>query len=142
MLFCKGASEMVLRCCSDWHSAKDDQVHPITADMLKQIEGSITAMAERALRTLVIAYKPVTPTANISVKDNLGVFEIETSGLCLLAVLGVRDIPRPQVPQAIKDCITASIKVRMVTGDNIVTARAIAKEIGIIDPNNPDSLVM
>ena len=50
----------------------------------------------------------------------------------MLCVLGVRDIPRKEVPQAIEQCHRAGIKVRMVTGDNIVTATAIAKDVGII----------
>jgi P-type E1-E2 ATPase len=49
-----------------------------------------------------------------------------------LAVLGVKDVPRPEVPMAIVKCRNAGIKVRMVTGDNMITARAIAKEVGII----------
>lgn len=60
----------------------------------------------------------------------------------MLALLGVKDIPRPEVPFAIEKCRTAGIKVRMVTGDNIITAKAIAKEVGIIEKNNKFSLVM
>jgi P-type E1-E2 ATPase len=53
--------------------------------------------------------------------------------MVLIAVLGVRDIPRKEVPEAIKKCHKAGITVRMVTGDNIITAKAIAKDIGIIE---------
>ena len=58
-----------------------------------------------------------------------------------MAIIGVQDIPRPEVPHAIAQCHTAGIKVRMVTGDNIVTARAIAKEVGILK-GHQDELVM
>lgn len=44
----------------------------------------------------------------------------------------MQDIPRPEVPHAIAQCHRAGIKVRMVTGDNIVTARAIARDVKII----------
>lgn len=54
-------------------------------------------------------------------------FEVEKSNLVLIAVVGVRDMPRPEVPEAIRQCHKAGITVRMVTGDNIVTATAIAK---------------
>ena len=47
--------------------------------------------------------------------------------------MGVKDVPRPEVPSAIQKCKTAGIKVRMVTGDNLVTAKVIATEVGIID---------
>jgi P-type E1-E2 ATPase len=53
----------------------------------------------------------------------------------------VRDIPRKEVPAAIAKCHKAGIKVRMVTGDNIITAKAIAKDVGIIKDND-DSLIM
>jgi len=49
----------------------------------------------------------------------------------LLAIIGVKDIPRKEVPEAIIKCNRAGITVRMVTGDNIITAKAIAKEIGL-----------
>lgn len=48
-----------------------------------------------------------------------------------MAIIGVKDIPRKEVPEAIRKCNRAGITVRMVTGDNIITARAIAKEIGL-----------
>jgi Ca2+ transporting ATPase len=47
-------------------------------------------------------------------------------------VIGVRDNPRKEVPDAIHQCHLAGITVRMVTGDNIITAKAIAKEIGLL----------
>lgn len=59
-----------------------------------------------------------------------------------MAVVGIRDIPRPEVPKAIFDCKTAGIKVRMVTGDNKFTARAIALECGIIEKQDSQALVM
>ena len=64
------------------------------------------------------------------------------NGLILFAICGVRDILRVGVKEAINQCRKAGIKVRMVTGDNKDTAAAIAKECGIIDPNNHDSLVL
>lgn len=74
--------------------------------------------------------------------DNLGVYEVEKHNLTFLGIVGVKDIPRPEVPHAIECCKKAGIRVRMVTGDNIVTARAIAKEVGIIEHGNEESLVM
>lgn len=54
----------------------------------------------------------------------------------MIAVIGVRDNPRKEVPDAIKQCHLAGITVRMVTGDNIITAKAIAKEIGLMPDDN------
>lgn len=50
----------------------------------------------------------------------------------LIGIVGVRDIPRKEVPDAIKKCHKAGITVRMVTGDNLITAKAIARDVGII----------
>lgn len=53
---------------------------------------------------------------------------VETIGLTCVAILGIRDIIRPEVQGAVKKCQHAGIRVRMVTGDNKVTAVAIARE--------------
>ncbi len=63
---------------------------------------------------------------DVTTKDKLGVFDIETHDLTLLTILGIADIIREEVPRAVEQCKTAGIKVRMVTGDNKDTARAIA----------------
>jgi Ca2+ transporting ATPase len=99
--------------------------------MRSKINRVIVSMAEESLRTLCVAYKNIGVEC-LETKDSKGVFEVEKSHLVLLAVLGVKDVPRPEVPDAIAKCRKAGIKVRMVTGDNMITARAIAKEVGII----------
>jgi len=53
-------------------------------------------------------------------------------GNTCIAILGIRDVIRPEVPGAVSTCQAAGIAVRMVTGDNIITAEAIAKECGIL----------
>lgn len=84
-------------------------------------------MANNALRTICLAYKDLNGSENLDNKDNLGVFDVETKDLTLVAIFGIADIIRPEVPGAVAQCIEAGIKVRMVTGDNKDTARAIAK---------------
>lgn len=59
--------------------------------------------------------------------------DVEVSGFTLLAIVGIRDIIRPEVPKAVKTCQNAGITVRMVTGDNKKTAMAIARECNIIN---------
>lgn len=98
-------------------------------------------MASQALRTIIVAQKDV-QNQNFTDKDERGVFNVEKSDLTMIALLGIKDILRKEVPGAISKCKTAGVRVRMVTGDNLMTARAIAIECGIIDPNNKDSLVM
>ena len=69
-------------------------------------------------------------------KDEEGNIIIEKSGMICLTILGIRDIIRPEVPDAVYRCQKAGIKVRMVTGDNKITALAIARECAIIGPND------
>lgn len=59
-------------------------------------------------------------------------YDVETSGNTLICIAGIKDIIREEVPEAVKKCKTAGVRVRMVTGDQIKTAIAIAKECGII----------
>lgn len=89
-------------------------------------------MASSSLRTLCLAYKKISPNTNLEQKDEKGVFTVQKSELILIGIVGVRDIPRKEVPDAIKKCHKAGIKVRMVTGDNLITAKAIARDVGII----------
>merc|ERR1719478_1806470 len=69
--------------------------------------------------------------------DGTPAFLCETN-LTLVGVVGIEDPLRPEVPPAIERCYTAGIDVRMVTGDNINTAIAIAKGAGILRPEHFD----
>ncbi len=84
-------------------------------------------MAQNSLRTLCLGYKQLHIRDDLELKDQKGVFECQKDNIILLAILGVKDIPRKEVPEAIRKCNRAGITVRMVTGDNIITAKAIAK---------------
>lgn len=99
-------------------------------------------MANNALRTIIIAKKELSGGENLENKDTKGVYEIETKGFSMVCLLGIKDILRQEVPGAIALCKKAGVRVRMVTGDNLLTARAIALECGIINPDDRDSLVM
>lgn len=134
VLLVKGASEMILSCCDVWFNQKTNTFEQITPSMRSSIETEIVNMATESLRTLCLAYKQVEDNFSQE-KDAQGVYDIEKSGLILIAVVGVKDVPRPEVPEAIVKCKKAGIKVRMVTGDNIITAKAIAAEVGIITPD-------
>lgn len=92
----------------------------------------INTMAENSLRTLCLGYKKLMAHDDLEVRDSKGVYECEKDNIVLVAIIGVRDEPRKEVPDAIRKCHKAGITVRMVTGDNIITAKAIAKEVGIM----------
>jgi len=97
-------------------------------------------MANKALRTIGIAYRDLPSGFDIEGTDEAGEPLVESNDLVLIGITGIKDPIRPEVPKAVSKCKTAGIKVRMVTGDNVATARAIAKECGIITTDK--SLVM
>ena len=140
-LFVKGASEMILACCSKWFNIATGKVEDITPHIKTEMEEAIVSMAEKSLRTLCFAYKRLSNDDNLEAKDDRGIFNVEKNDLIVIALLGVKDIARQEVPGAIAKCHKAGIKVRMVTGDNIITARAIATEVGILKEGD-GSLVM
>ena len=96
--------------------------------------------AEDSMRTLIFGYKKlteeeITKSKNAHPDDDLGFFQELAKGLCFAFMVGIRDNNREDVPEAIKKCHHAGITVRMVTGDNINTAIAISKDVGIIEPS-------
>lgn len=65
-------------------------------------------------------------------EDGSVLFNVERNDLTLICFSGIKDIIREEVPAAVAKCNIAGVRVRMVTGDNIVTAAAIARACGII----------
>jgi P-type Ca2+ transporter type 2B len=132
---------MILRSCTKWLDPETNRIDVLSDTIKDRIEEAIQTMAQSSLRTLCLAYKPINNHSNLEKKDSKGVFEIEKNELIMLCILGVRDIPRKEVPDAIAKCHKAGIKVRMVTGDNLITATAIARDVGIIKEGD-NSIVM
>jgi magnesium-transporting ATPase (P-type) len=135
VILMKGASEIVLDCCSHVLEWNNDTLKPLDATLKAEIVTAITGMAKETLRTLCLAYKFADGSEkpeNRGESDKFGVYPMENSGFTLLCVTGIRDILRPTVKDSVRRCQIAGIRVRMVTGDNQVTAEAIAKDCGII----------
>ncbi len=84
-------------------------------------------MSEDALRVLAVAYKEID-----NVPENPTSEELE-NGLTLMGLVGMIDPPRPEAKDAVAICRTAGIKPVMITGDHVVTASAIARELGILE---------
>ncbi|RLN29197.1 putative calcium-transporting ATPase 4, plasma membrane-type [Panicum miliaceum] len=121
--FSKGASEIIVQMCNMMVDADGNSV-PLSEAQRKNILDTINCFASDALRTLCLAYKEVDDFDNDS--------DCPTSGFTLVSIFGIKDPLRPGVKDAVKACMSAGIIVRMVTGDNINTAKAIAKECGIL----------
>jgi Ca2+-transporting ATPase len=94
-------------------------------DMAGKVQDAINTLASKALRTIAIAFKSV--PANTVILSEL---EAEKN-LTFIGVQGMIDPPRPEVKQAVKECKEAGIKTIMITGDHVVTAKAIAEQLGI-----------
>ncbi|XP_064160201.1 plasma membrane calcium-transporting ATPase 2 isoform X2 [Anguilla rostrata] len=129
-MYSKGASEIVLKKCSRvLNEAGETRVfRPRDKDeMVKKV---IEPMACDGLRTICVAYRdfPADPEPEWDNENDI------LSELTAICVVGIEDPVRPEVPDAILKCQRAGITVRMVTGDNINTARAIAIKCGIIHP--------
>ncbi|XP_068459394.1 plasma membrane calcium-transporting ATPase 1-like isoform X2 [Clinocottus analis] len=130
-MYSKGASEILLKKCCKILSPAGPAKPFKPRDRDAMIRKVIEPMASDGLRTICLAYK------DFAAADGEPDWEDETrvlSGLTCIAVVGIEDPVRPEVPEAIRKCQRAGITVRMVTGDNINTARAIAVKCGILQP--------
>ena len=114
----KGAVEVILDACTHWLTAWGEATLDDAARTLIRAEAE--RMAEGAMRVLAVAAKTGA--------------EAETAerGLCFLGLAGMIDPPRPESKAAIATCERAGIKVAMITGDHPLTARAVARELGIL----------
>lgn len=127
-IFVKGAAEIILKNCSYMLSENADIV-PITAKDYQYLEKLISSYADLALRTICAALKPA--EANKTYKDTLETVP-DKFDLILVAIFGIEDPLREEVPKAVADCQAAGIMVRMVTGESMEAAKAIARDCGIL----------
>ncbi|XP_024255471.1 plasma membrane calcium-transporting ATPase 3 isoform X7 [Oncorhynchus tshawytscha] len=131
-LYSKGASEILLKKCSSIMAGGGDPRGFRPRDRDEMVKKVIEPMACDGLRTICVAYKDLPASPEPDWEDEAGI----VSDLICITVVGIEDPVRPEVPDAIKKCQRAGITVRMVTGDNINTARAIAAKCGIIQPGD------
>lgn len=121
----KGAPDVLLHKCTHYYDK--GKVVPLTAGSKKDITLQNEKMANKALRVLGVAYK-IEGKKPIS----FGIDTIE-SGLVFLGLVGIIDPPREEVKGAVKTCKEAGIRPVMITGDHVITAKAIALKIGIME---------
>jgi len=121
LAFSKGAIDSLLSVCSDvWN---EDHAEPLNDSWRKRIEEAHDRLADDGMRVLGIAFRrhdaySATP-------------EAEEKELVFIGLAGIIDPPRPEVAEAVGQCSTAGIAVKMVTGDHPLTARHIADDLGI-----------
>ncbi|XP_038676539.1 plasma membrane calcium-transporting ATPase 3-like isoform X4 [Scyliorhinus canicula] len=127
-MYSKGASEIILRKCTKLLGKNGDVTVFKVRDRDEMVKKVIEPMACEGLRTICLAYRDFVKEPEWDNENEI------LSDLTCITVVGIEDPVRPEVPDAIIKCQRAGITVRMVTGDNINTARAIATKCGILNP--------
>ncbi|XAR57714.1 Calcium-transporting ATPase [Bertholletia excelsa] len=120
----KGASEIILAGCDKMINSTGEIV-PLDEASLNHLTATIEQFASEALRTLCLGY--IELENGFSPDDS-----IPLSGHTCIGIVGIKDPVRPGVKESVALCRSAGVVVRMVTGDNINTAKAIARECGIL----------
>ena len=121
VIYVKGSVEALLGRCSHTVTPQG-QVNPLQSSLIEQ---AVEAMAAQGLRVLGFAKKIVAPHQHSIDHDDIA------TGLVFLGLQGMIDPPRPEAIAAVHACQSAGIQVKMITGDHIATARAIAQRMGI-----------
>lgn len=121
-LFIKGAPEVVLLYCN------------ISGEDKKTIEEALFNLQSKAMRTLAFAAIDIPSDRELDLED-LSIYK----GMQLLGYVGIMDPIRPEVPEAVASCISAGINIKIVTGDTHLTAREIARQIGLWTEDTPES---
>ncbi|KAI3806020.1 hypothetical protein L1987_21910 [Smallanthus sonchifolius] len=121
----KGAAEMVLAMCSKYYNSNGCKTI-IDSDSRSQLENIIKGMAASSLRCIAFAHKKVLEGTDYQT--------LTEEGLTLLGIVGLKDPCRPGSKNAIETCRFAGVQIKMITGDNVFTAKAIATECGILEP--------
>ena len=129
-LYTKGGAENIKKYCKYYINSKTGEKMELNSNIIKHLEEKIEIFNNDMLRTIYVCYKDIKEEQFYDSNE-----EIDTNDLILLAIFGIRDQIRKGVKEAILKCREASINVIMVTGDNIQTAHAIAKECNLINKN-------
>ncbi|HAU1183106.1 TPA: cation-transporting P-type ATPase [Legionella pneumophila] len=141
MIFVKGAPEQILKMCQN-QQINQGEVQPVNESYWKE---QMDQVAARGQRLLAFAVKKTKPEHTV-----LEFADIET-GLTLLGMVGLIDPPRSEAIEAVAQCHTAGIQVKMITGDHASTALAIGRQIGLknldkvltgIDLDNMDDAIL
>ena len=120
----KGAPESIFTICS--HCLMDGKILNFDETLRNRAITLFHSMMDEGLRVLAFAFREI--KSDEEIKSN----EEAERGMVFLGLIGLEDPPRPEVPDAIKKCREAGIRIIMITGDGSRTALAIAREIGLV----------
>ena len=135
-LFTKGAAENAMIYSDKYIDKENGKIYEINNDIKKYINHKIDKLNKKMIRSLYVCYK------DISKEEFENGFDIGERGLLIdqlelvfIGIFGLKDSLRQEVKESVDKCHDASVNVIMVTGDNIITATAIAKECNILPSN-------
>ena len=126
LMFTKGAVDVLLGRTT--HIATASGIRPITEEDMDKITAANQSLSENGLRVLAFSYKVLDAQKELTLEDE--------SNYIFLGLISMIDPPREESKAAVADARLAGIKPIMITGDHRVTASAIAKEIGILGPDD------
>lgn len=118
----KGAADVLVSRIEN--IACEDGMHPFTSEDKKQLKAANMTFSNSGLRVLAVCEKTV-KTADVTVDDE--------DGFTLIGLIAMQDPPREESKESVAKCKRAGIRPIMITGDHLITASAIAREIGILD---------
>jgi sodium/potassium-transporting ATPase subunit alpha len=141
----KGAPEVMLERSNSYSSSKGIKFEsPMDDDFKKSFNETYEGFAAGGKRVLAMCSRRFRAPKDIEFaeQDEDGTFNFPTTDLSFVGLIGIMDPPRENVPDAIKQCHEAGIKVFMVTGDHPLTGKSIAAQIGLLanDSNNIEML--
>ena len=130
----KGAADILIERCGFYE--ENGTIKPLNAAAKKSFATQNALMAEKALRVLAVAYRnlperPSRVSGSASAGLSTAASKLENQ-LVLVGLIGMIDPPRPEVAEAVAVCKAAGIRPVMITGDHVLTAKAIARQVGIL----------
>ena len=127
LIITKGAPDVLISKCTNYIDNNSESI--LSSSKKSELLGINDKMASGALRVLGVAIRYTTSLSQINDKN------IENN-LTFVGLIGMMDPPRDGVVESIRACKTAGVKIVMITGDHITTAKAIASKLGILTPGN------
>ena len=131
-LYTKGGSENAMVYSNRYIDKETGEINPITDEIKEYVNHQINEMNKKMMRTLYICYRDITEEEynSCEIPDNDGLL-LDQKDLIYIGIFGLRDSLRDNVDKAVIKCHNAGVTVIMVTGDNLITASAIASECNI-----------
>lgn len=126
VLYVTGAPDILLDLCG------------VSGDERSSYEGKLQGYQNQAKRTLGLAYAVLKDDDNVILDGKL----VDTRSLRMMGVVAITDPIRPEVPAAIKECIDAGIKVKIITGDTVGTAKEIGRQVGLWNDSDTDKNIL